>query len=120
MKLKEFTLFHLLMAFDATSLYHSAMYDEKSVYPIIETGHIFTSDMEHDLLNEFNSQTFKSVILKIKYYNPKDRKLQHEIKKRFKTELNRLRNGYNVNTLTSVDIQKIVKVGVKLLKFMKV
>ena len=29
------------MGFNATSLYHSAMWDENSVYPKIETGLVF-------------------------------------------------------------------------------
>ena len=56
----------------------SAMYDENSIYPKIETGFAFTSDMNDELVKEFNNQTFnKSAILKIKYYNPPDLILQH-------------------------------------------
>ena len=65
MKMKEFNRDDLLMAFDATSLYPSAMYDENSIYPKIETGYVFTEDMNDELVNEFNTQTFiKSAILK--------------------------------------------------------
>ena len=28
-----------------------------------------------------------------------------------------MRNGYNVDTLTSVDIQEIVKIGIKVIEF---
>ena len=108
MKMKEFNRDDLLMAFDATSLYPSAMYDEKSIYPKIETGYAFTEDMNDELVKEFNNQTFnKSAILKIKYYNPPDIILQHlPVKEEVnagpqghagctnKIEVNRLRNGY--------------------------
>ena len=65
------------MAFDATSLYPSAMVDGK--YPKIETGYAFTKDMNDSVLNQFNSAKteFASAILKIKYYNPKDLIIQH-------------------------------------------
>ena len=54
-------------------------------------------------------------ILKIKYYNPKNLIVQHfSVKEREnKIEINRMRNGYVVDTLTSVDIQQIVQIGGK-------
>ena len=113
-KLREFNRNDLLMAFDATSLYPSAMYDMDSVYPKIETGYAFTEDMNDKIIEEFNNQIFiKSTILKIKYYNPPDIILQHlpvkgEVNK---IEVNGLRNGYIIDTLTSVDIQEIFKIG---------
>ena len=66
-------------------------------------------------INEGNF-TQRSAFLKIKNYNPKKLIVQHlPVKKRVnKTESNRLRNGYIVDTLTSVDIQEIVKMGVKI------
>ena len=50
---------------------------------------------------------------KIKYYNPPNIILQHlPVKEEVnKIEVNRLRNGYITDTLTSVDIQEIVKIG---------
>ena len=53
----------------------------------------------------------------MKYYNPKKLIVQHlPVKEREKKmEINRMPNGYNVNTLTSVDIQKIVKTGGKVI-----
>ena len=72
------------------------------------------------LFRQFNTQKFTqgSAILKVLYYNPKDLIFQHipvkEIVK--KTELNRMRNGYIIDTLTSVDIQEIIKIGGKLIK----
>ena len=65
------------MDFDATSLYPSAVWDENSVYPKIETGFAFKPHMNTTFLDAFNNQTFnedgdESAILTIKYYNPPD------------------------------------------------
>ena len=106
------------MDFDATSLYPSALWDEKSVYPKIETGFAFKPHMNKTYVEAFNNQSFnedgdESAILTIKYYNPPDLIFQHlPIKKKVKKlEVNRMRNGYIIDTLTSVDIQEIVKIG---------
>ena len=66
--IKRIELTHLLWDFDAVSLYPSAMWDEKSIYPRIETAHEFTRDMNDELVEKFNIQTFTqgSAILKIK------------------------------------------------------
>ena len=42
------------------------MSDEKSIYPRIETGYAFTPNMNDELVEKFNSQTFTqgSAILK--------------------------------------------------------
>ena len=113
--IKQIKLEELLWDYDATSLYPSAMWDEKSVYPRIETGYSFTRDMNKILVHRFNNQNFTqgSAFLKIKYYNPKNLIVQHlPIKeKEKKIEINRMRNGYIIDTLTSVDIQEIVKIG---------
>ena len=68
--------------FDATSLYPSAMWDEKSVYPKIETGFAFRPHMNDVYVKAFNNQTFneggdESAILTIKYYNRPDLIFQH-------------------------------------------
>ena len=93
------------------------MWDEKSIYPRIETGYAYTRDMNNELVEKFNTGNFTqgSAILKIKFYNPKNLIVQHiAIKeKEKKIEINRMRNGYTIDTLTSVDIQKIVRVGGK-------
>ena len=106
------------MDFDATSLYPSAMWDCNSVYLKIETGFAFKPHMNHVYVEAFNSQTFnedgnESAILTIKYYNPPDLIFQHlPVKeKNKKIEVNSMRNGFIIDTLTSVDIQEIVKVG---------
>ena len=77
--LKQIKLIHLLWDFDAVSLYPSAMWDEKSIYPRIETGYAYTPDMNDELVNKFNTGNFNqgSAILKIKYYNPKNLIVQH-------------------------------------------
>ena len=118
--IKQIKLVELLWDFDATSLYPSAMWDEKSIYPKIESGYSFTRDMNKNLVHRFNNQTFTqgSAILKIKYYNPKNLIVQHlPVKeKEKKIEINRMRNGYIKDTLTSVDIQEIVKIGGKVVE----
>ena len=40
----------------------SVMWDENSVYPKIETGYAFTDDMNDELVQKFNSQTFNQRI----------------------------------------------------------
>ena len=118
--IKRIELIHLLWDFDAVSLYPSAMWDEKSIYPRTETGYVFTRDMNDELVEKFNNQTFNqgSAILKIKYYNPRNLVVQHlPIKERVnKIEINRMRNGYIIDTLTSVDIQEVVKIGGKVIQ----
>ena len=49
----------------------------------------------------------------MKYYNPPNPIFQHlPVKEKVKKiEVNRMRNGYIIDTLTSVDIQEIVKIG---------
>ena len=77
--IKRIKLDELLWDFDGTSLYPSAMWDEKSIYPRIETGYAYRKDMNDELVEKFNNQTFTqgSAILKIKYYNPKNLIVQH-------------------------------------------
>ena len=72
------------------------MWDEKSINPRIETRYAYTRDMNNELVEKFNNQTFTqwSAILKIKYYNLKNLFVQHiPIKeKETKIEINRMRN----------------------------
>ena len=51
-------LIHFLWDFDAVSLYPSAMWDENSIYPRIETGYALTRDMNNELVEKLNNQTF--------------------------------------------------------------
>ena len=66
--LKRIELVPLLWDFDVVSLYPSAIRDENSIYPRIETGYAFKRDMNNGLVEKFNNQTFTrgSAILKIK------------------------------------------------------
>ena len=118
--LNQIELKELLWDFDATSLYPSAKWDENSIYPRIETGYSFTRDINKFLVHKFNNDNFNqgSAILKIKYYNPRNLIVQHlPVKeKEGKIEINRMRNGYITDTLTSVDIQEIVKIGAKVIQ----
>ena len=61
------------------SLYSSAMWDENSVYPRIETGCAFALDMNKKLDKKFTTGSFTpgSAILKFKFYNPKNVIVQH-------------------------------------------
>ena len=93
------------------------MWDENSVYPKIETGLAFKPHMNDVYVEAFNNQTFnqdgdESAILTIKYYNPPDLIFQHlPVKEKVKKiEVKRMRNGYIVDTLTSVDICEIVEI----------
>ena len=113
--LQRLSLVDLMWHFDCTSLYPSAMRDSKSIYPRIETGYAFKKDMNDELVEKFDNQSFTqgSAISKVKYYNPKNLIVQHlPVKEKVgKIEVNRMRNGYIVQTLTSFDIQEIVKIG---------
>ena len=57
-KLQKLNLNDVMMDFDATSLYPSAMWDENSVYPKIETGFVFKPHMNIVYVEAFNNQTF--------------------------------------------------------------
>ena len=96
------------------------MSDPKSIYPRIETVYAFKPDMNDELVEKFNNQTSTQgiAILKIKYYNPKNLIVQHlPVKeKEKKIEINCMRNGYIIDTLTSVDIQEIAKIGRKVIQ----
>ena len=122
-KLQELNLNDVMMDFDATSLYPSALWDEISVYPKIETGFPFEPHMKITYVDAFNNQTFnqdgdESAILRIKYSNPANLIFQHlPVKEKVKNvEVNRMRNGYIIDTLTSVDICEIVIIGGKVIE----
>ena len=122
-KLQKLNLNDVMMDLDAKSLYPSAMWDENSVYPKIESGFAFTPHMNDVYVKAFNDQTFneggnESANLRIKYYNPRDLIFQHlPVKEKVeKIEVNRMRNGYIIDTLTSVDICEIVKIGGKVVE----
>ena len=109
---------YVMMDFDATSLYPSAMWDENSDYPKIDSGFAVKRHMKNVYVEAFNNQTFnqdgdESAIFRKKYYNPLDLIFQHlPVKEEFKKiEVNRMKNGYIIDTLTSVDICETVKAG---------
>ena len=90
-----------MMDFVATSLNFSAMWDEKSVYPKIESRFAFKPHMKDVYTEGFNNQTFnrvgdESAILRIKHYNPPDLIFQHlPVKGKVKNiEVNRVRKRY--------------------------
>ena len=81
-KLQKLNLNDVMMDFDATSLYPSAIWDENSVYPKIETRFAFNAHMNKTSVDAFNNQSFNqdgndSDILRIKYYNPPSLIVQH-------------------------------------------
>ena len=117
-KSQKLNLNDVMMDFDATSPYRSAMWDENSVYPKIESGFAFKPHMNNVYVEAFNNQTFnqdgdESALLRIKYHNPPNLIFQHlPVKEKVKNvEVNRMRTGYIIDTLTSVDICEIVKIG---------
>ena len=56
-KLKNLDPNNVMMDFDATSLYTSAMYNENSLYPKIENGFFFKSYMNDGFVKVFNLQS---------------------------------------------------------------
>ena len=56
--LQQLSLNDLLWDFDAVSLYPSAMSDENSIYPRIETGYAFTPNTHDEIVEKLNIQTF--------------------------------------------------------------
>ena len=79
--------------------------------------------MNNVYVEAFNNQTFiqdgdESAILRTKYYNPPYVIFQHlPVKENVKNvEVNRMRNGYIIDKLTSVDICEIVKIGGKVIE----
>ena len=122
-KLSNLNLKKTQMCYDGNSLYPSAMYDCESVYPKLETGFAFKPNLKKTYVEAFNNQTFnedgdESVILTIKYYNPPNLIFQRlPVKEKVKKiDVNRMRNGYIIDTLTSVDFQEIVKNGGKVIE----
>ena len=111
------------MDYDATSLNTSSTWIEKSVYLKIETGFAFKPDMNDVYVEAFNNQTFhhdgdEPAILRTKNYNPPDLRFQLlPVREKVKSiEINRMRNGYINDTLTSVDICEIVNMGEKVIQ----
>ena len=119
----------LLVSYDFNSLYPSAHIDKNSTWPKIETGYPFKKHMNDSICTLFNSGRWnelnRSAFLTVKYHNPPNLIFQHlPIKERNENpyknnrleEINRMRNGIIIDTLTSIDIVEIVKYGVIILE----
>ena len=80
--------------------------------------------MNNELVSKVNNQTFlqRSAILNVKIYNLPNLIVQHlPVKEKVnKIDINRLRFGCFVDTLTSVDIQEIVLIGGSLIEFCEI
>ena len=76
--------------------------------------------MNDALVEKFNTGNFtqRSAILKFKHYKPKTLNFQHlPVKEREKQiEINRMPSYYLIDTLNSVDIQEIVRIGGKVIE----
>ena len=70
---KKLNLNDLLWSYDTNSLNPSAMSDDMSIFPRIETGYAFRPDMNDEVVKKFNEVIFTQgrPFLKIKYNNPK-------------------------------------------------
>ena len=111
--LKRIQLTDLLMDFDATSLYRSAMWYEKSIHARNETGYTYTKNKNDELVQKLNSGNFiqGSDVWKLKYYIPENLIVQHVPDKENvnEIEVDRMRKGYIVNVLKSVDFKRTLK-----------
>jgi len=120
--LKQLKIKDYLMAFDANSLYPSAMYDLNSEYPIASSARMISEEEKISFVELFNNQQFRprTGIFKINYiYSPEKKLFFQPIPAKDKvgnTDLIRFRNGFIHDTLNSVDIQEIVKAGGEILK----
>ena len=127
-ELKDLNKDDLLMAFDATSLYPSAMFDSESEYPRCETAYHIKEHEKPIVLNLFNRQQFRPRcgIFSVLYEYPenlffqpmpaKDKTVERSVKQNL--DVIRFRNGVIYYVLCSVDIQEIVRCGGKIIKIM--
>ena len=113
----------LLVSNDYNSLYPSARAHEKSTWPAIGTAKAVNPEGIEVYCKLFNTGEWasfkKTGFSKVKYHNPENLILQHMAVKedvyneaKNKSEkVNRFRNGYITQHLTSVNIEQIVRVG---------
>ena len=112
----------LLVSYDFNSLYPSAQIDKNSNWPKIETSYPFKKYMNDAVCSLFNSGRWnelnRSAFLTVNYHNNENMIFQHlavkeKVENPYKNnrleEINRMRNGIIIDTLTSVDIVEIVK-----------
>ena len=94
---QQLSLEDLFWGYHAVSLYPTAMFDEVSIFPQIETGLAYTKDMNSELVEKINTGFFNqgNASLKNKFYNPKNLIVQHlPVQEREnKIENNLMRNG---------------------------
>ena len=122
----------LLVSYDFNSLYPSAQIDRNSTWPKIETAYPLKKHMNESICTLFNSGRWnelnRSAFLTVKYHNPENIMFQHlpvkeKVKNPYKNnrleEINRMRNGIIIDTLTSIDIVEIVKYGGVILEVFK-
>ena len=123
-ELKKINKDDLLVSYDFNSLYPSAQIDKNSTWPKIETAYPLKKHMNDSIFTLFNSGRWnelnRSAFLTVKYHNPPNLIFQHlpikeKIENPYKNnrleEINRMRNGIIIDTLTSIDIVEIVKYG---------
>ena len=119
-KIRKFILTDIFMDFDAKSLYPWEIWDEKAKYYRNETGYAFTPDMNDEIVEKLNPQTLTQcgAIKKVLCYYPSDLIFQHLLvrEKVKKTEINTTRRGCLIDTLISIHIQEIAKLGGKVIK----
>ena len=114
----------LLVSYDFNTLYPSSQIDKNSTWPKIETAYPFKNYTSDSVCILFNSGRWnelnRSAFLTLKYHNPENMIFQHlpikeKIENPYKNnrleEINRMRNGIIIDTLTSIDIVEIVKYG---------
>ena len=114
----------MLVSYDFNSLYPSAQIDKNRTRPKIETAYPFKKHMNDSICTLFNSGRWnelnRSAFLTVKYHNPHNLMFQHlpmkeKIENSYKNNRleknNRMRNGFIIDTLTSVDIVEIGKYG---------
>ena len=91
------------------------MWDEKSIHPRIETVYAFTEDMNDELFEKLSSDKFDQVgvLLKREHYTPRFLIVHHHLleQKMIKVEIIRMGVSCFLDTVTSLDIREIVKIG---------
>ena len=118
-----------LVSSDYVSLYPSAMVDSKSKFSKIETAKAIlpeSSDLLCELFNTGNwSSLNKNGFFKVLYHSSKENILQHlpinekvyNPKTKKEEQINVFRNGEIIDHVTSIDLEEIVRVGGRVLKF---
>ena len=114
----------LLVSYDSSSLYPSAQIETNSIWPEVETAYPFKKGMSDAVCSLFNrgkwNELNRSAFLTVKNHNPQNLVFQHlpikeKIENSYKNnrleEINRMKNGRILDTLTSVDIVEIVFYG---------